>query len=364
MSASPAASAAQQPFGQGLTNNVGHVTPTFACVFKPVKVRLCFTKRKNGASRKFGKVVSPPRIFLEKVKAKLRLLKRCCRSRCSDVSDDYLQQVARWRQAWHLTPRRQKQAALMAFAAALQQKSMMPGEGHDVHDLGTCQVEGRPKLLLQLSTVKRHDAPYPFLGKNLCSRSFMCCTGLNNKTLMKAAESTKQGLTTYRKSQRRRHATVQDEMRQAIWMVIQDLHHQSPFAKKDVEPDEWCIPFHHKVCLWRLVLELHADRAANPSKPCLFSKSPRYQEFRRCILLPDFKKVVFHRMVDIGRCPRCEYMEWKCASVPIELRPVWQDALANHHKLGIAQKRCYAADRAKAATQFPDVQLYMVLVAK
>ena len=65
-------------------------------------------------------------------------------------------------------------------------------------------------------------------------------------------------------------------------------------------------------------------------------------------------------MVDVGRCPRCEYMEWKCASVPQELRSVWQDALAKHHQLQISQKRRYAADRARAAAQFPDVQLYMV----
>ena len=116
-------------------------------------------------------------------------------------------------------------------------------------------------------------------------------------------------------------------------MVIQDLHHQSPFATKDVEPDEWHIPFHHEVCLWRLVLQLHEDRATDHTKPRLFSKTPRYQEFIRCIILPEFEKVVFHRMVDIGRCPRCEYMEWKCASVPQELRSVWQDALAKHHQL-------------------------------
>jgi hypothetical protein len=64
MSASPAASAAQQPFGQGLTNSVGHVTPTFACVFQAGQGTALFHQAQNGASRKFGKVVSPTRIFL------------------------------------------------------------------------------------------------------------------------------------------------------------------------------------------------------------------------------------------------------------------------------------------------------------
>ena len=264
-----------------------------------------------------------------------------------------------------MTPRCQKQAALMALVAARREKSMTAGESHDVHDVGTSHVDGGPQLLLRLSTAKRHDAPYHFLGKDLCSRSFLCCTGLSNNTLNSAVRFVKQGLTKYRQRQRNRHAVTQREMCQAIWMVIQDLHPSSPFAAiKDVQPDEWYIPFHHKVCLWRLVLQLHADRAADLSKPCLFSKPPRYGEFRRCVNMPEFDKVVFHRMVDIGRCPRCEYMEWKCASVPTELRSVWQEALANHHKLQIAQKRCYAADRAKASTQFPDVQLYMVFQYK
>ena len=237
---------------------------------------------------------------------------------------------------------------------------MMSGEVYDVRDVGTSEVGGRQTLVLRPSSVQRHDAPYHFLGKDLCSRSFACFTGLSSQTLVKVGTCVKEGLAKYKQGVSRRNRRVQDEMCQAIWMVVQDLHHQSPFADKDIEPDKYYIPFHHKVCLWRLVLKLHQERAADVSRPLLFSQPPKYNEFKRCILKPDFDKVVFHRMVDIGRCPRCEYMEWKCASVPIELRSVWQDALAKHHQLQIAQKRCYAAARAKAATQFPNVQLYMV----
>ena len=362
MSASSAASAAQ-PFGRGLTNNVGQVTPTFACVFKPVKTRICFTKRKNGKARKFNKAAPLVTTFLDKVKKSIRSKQACCKHRCVVThasNDDYLQQVAQWRRAWHMTPRDQKQAALLAFAAARREKSMMSGESYDVRDVGTSEVGGRQTLVLRPSTVKRHDASYHFLGKHLCSRSFRCFTGVGIHTLGVAGKCAKEGLAKYKQVVRRRYARVRDEMSQAIWMVIQDLHHQSPFAARDVEPDEWYIPFHRKVCLWRLVLKLHQDRDADASKPPLFSKFPRYTEFRRCINKPDFEKVVFHRMVDIGRCPRCEYMEWKCASVPIELRSIWQDALAKHQQLQIAQKRCYAAARAKAATEFPNVQLYTV----
>ena len=86
-----------------------------------------------------------------------------------------------------------------------------------------------------------------------------------------------------------------------------------------------------------------------------------YHDFRRVVLLPEFKYVVFHRMVHIGRCPSCQYIEWKCASAPLDLRTVWQEALATHHQIQIAQKQCYAADRAKAASGFSKVQLYVAM---
>ena len=173
-----------------------------------------------------------------------------------------------------MTPRCQKQAALLEFVAARRDKSMAAGEVHEVRDLGTCVVGGRQKLLLRLSSAKRHGAPYNFLGKDLCSRSFLCCTGVSTGALVAAGACAKQGLTKYKQAPRNRCAVARDEMCQAIWMVIQDLHHQSPFATKDVEPDEWYIPFHHKVCLWRLVLQLHEDRATYHTQTRLFPRLP------------------------------------------------------------------------------------------
>ena len=162
-------------------------------------------------------------------------------------------------------------------------------------------------------------------------------------------------------------------MRDAIWMVVADLHEQSPFAKSKKSMQSlqsqqsvqsqppvqsqtpgfvWHVPFHQEVCLWRLVSALH-------KKGQVFSQPPRYQEFRRQIAGPEFKTVVFHRMVDISRCAKCEYCKWKCATVPVDLRVVWQDALSQHHLLQIQQKRCYAADRVGAATDFPRSELYL-----
>ena len=93
----------------------------------------------------------------------------------------------------------------------------------------------------------------------------------------------------------------------------------------------------------------------------VFSTKPTYIEFRRVIRSPDFKNVVSHRMVDMGRCAKGEYYKWKCAQPPQDLRGVWQEALSQHHLLQIQQKRCYSADRARAAATYPREELYLAL---
>ena len=52
--------------------------------------------------------------------------------------------------------------------------------------------------------------------------------------------------------------------------------------------------------------------------------------------------------------------KWKCASVPLWARPIWQDAFAKHHLLQIQQKNCYREDRARAAADYPMSELYLV----
>ena len=143
-------------------------------------------------------------------------------------------------------------------------------------------------------------------------------------------------------------------MRGAIWMVVRDLHNQSPYASKSGKhTSAWHMPFHQKSGIWRLILRRHAARS-------IFSEPPKRSLFRRTMALPEFKRVVFHRVVDIGRCPKCEYFEYKCASVPQELRGSWQTAMAEHHLLQIQQKKCYSADRAVAAADYPNSEIWIV----
>ena len=69
-------------------------------------------------------------------------------------------------------------------------------------------------------------------------------------------------------------ATKCTEMVTGIWTVVEELHEQSPFAKcgshgfqsfqslqSGTHPlqKKWNLPFHQKVCLWRLVEKLHGQ---------------------------------------------------------------------------------------------------------
>ena len=158
-----------------------------------------------------------------------------------------------------------------------------------------------------------------------------------------------------------KEARVRTEMIAAIWMIVQDLHRECPYTKlKSAGKDEreFHMPFHHKVALWRLVQRLWNDGEGLGK---VFSSPPTYSSFRKAILLPEFQKVVFHRVVDIGRCTKCEYFKWKMSSVAADLKPVWQDAFARHHLLQRQQKRIYAADRARAALDFPSTELYLAM---
>ena len=106
---------------------------------------------------------------------------------------------------------------------------------------------------------------------------------------------------------------------------------------------------------------MHDARKNDPAKPQLFKHDPTYSMFRRAIVMPDFSKVVFHPIAGIGRCPTCQYLEWTCASVPLQLRGVWQGALAHHHAIQIEQTHRYVAARARAASQYPAIELYMAI---
>ena len=212
--------------------------------------------------------------------------------------------------------------------------------------------KGGPHHLVFPSGARLRLDYYPFLGKQLCRKAFRTLTTVDPWRAKRAISQGKCVLLRkkYTRS-RRRH----DEMLGAIHSVAQDMHLQSPYAHaSERDPLVLHVPFHHHVVMWRLILQMYESGKLS------FIRTPTYSLFRKVLVLPDVRdKIRFHRIVEIGRCPKCKYFEWKCSSVAPELRHVWQDAWSKHHVLQIAQKKCFVADRAKAMVDYPRTEMYM-----
>ena len=333
--------------------------PTFSSLFKPAHVRYVFRKKKNPKPRPSKRL-----LFLRMKHRIAKADRRCCeRLKClANVTDGFLDDAASWQNSWILTPRKQKRSALMDFLIKCQKcassRSTKSLESK-VSDAAMAKLDGRDYLALQAGEAKQTE--FSFLGRECCERSFRIFTGTQPHWFLKQI---RKGSLTYVEKPINRQSPATTAMINAMWIIIQELHHQSPYAKALNQPNVWIIPFHQKVCLWRLIQKTHEQRKADSSKPPLFEKEPSYQLFKKCLLRDEFKNVQFHRMVDIGRCPKCEYFSWKCSSVAIELRAVWQEALAKHHLLQLEQKRIYSIDRARAAAEFPHHELYLAILAQ
>ena len=87
------------------------------------------------------------------------------------------------------------------------------------------------------------------------------------------------------------------------------------------------------------------------TKAPLFSNKPTYATFYRFLNDAHFMNLRFHRIVDIGRCPKCCYLRYKCMSAASGTteRAEWQRLAAAHQMLQLEQKkvRLSAAGKAK-----------------
>ena len=71
-----------------------------------------------------------------------------------------------------------------------------------------------------------------------------------------------------------------------------------------------------------------------------FNSPPNYSTFRRVLRDPHFANLRFHRAVDIGRCPKCCFLRWKCMSLrSLVERQTWQQLAAAHQNLQLEQKK-------------------------
>ena len=73
-------------------------------------------------------------------------------------------------------------------------------------------------------------------------------------------------------------------------------------------------------------------------------------------------KLKFHRVVEMGRCPICCLLQYKCRTAESPAaREVWQRLACRHQWLQRAQKTRYALDRATAARDYPLTCLYFAM---
>eukprot|EP00971_Amphidinium_carterae_P130881 2592786-Amphidinium_carterae.1 len=299
------ASCLHQPFKMAV---IGAQAPTFACLFTPAHTCVTWRRWKRPLKSFEGDV--------DELQECVHF--RCCKRIClEDCTRDFLCNVMRWREAWSKSLRSEKQTAILemykgrarAERAALHPKTVevttkknlcwlkcncfnLDGSTQ-VHHFSACEVELHPG--------RRPVRGFPFLGKTFCKRAFRRLTGINPWRLLK---SSGEGGIRCNVLPRRVRSTRDDEMKCALWAMIQKLHSASPFFKAAKEnaasmgslgllgsalDTVWRLPFHHKKCLWILVLNEHVNAKADRNKVSHFIQTPSYPSFRRVINLPEFR---------------------------------------------------------------------------
>ncbi|CAE8653696.1 unnamed protein product [Polarella glacialis] len=204
--------------------------------------------------------------------------------------------------------------------------------------------------------VTRGKVDWQFLGHTVCRRGFQLLTGLSSWMLQVALAQHRAGEQFYQHKGYDRLHVVMNQMHGALWSLTMSLRERMPL--KDTDPDEIVLPLHHKIFLFRLLKVWH-DCRVKRGEPPLLERDPNYQTMLAVLRRPEFKKLRFHRVVDMGRCPLCSMLQYKCLTADPGTRPHWQSLAAQHQMLQRAQKTAYATGRQQAAVDFPSRELYM-----
>ena len=124
-------------------------------------------------------------------------------------------------------------------------------------------------------TYRRATCSHTLLGKTMCSVAFRALTRISTKLYSTASRQARQDRAVWLEQPRKKmKPTKHAEMIAGIWTVVAELHEQNPFAKCESHglqslqslqsgshsshhQQKWNLPFHQKVCLWRLVEKLH-----------------------------------------------------------------------------------------------------------
>jgi len=147
-----------------------------------------------------------------------------------------------------------------------------------------------------------------------------------------------------------------DCMHGAIMEIMKHMRNRMPLKGKD--EDDIFMPFSHPIQLYRM-LEAWYTRSLNIGKPLLLRR-PKYRTFQKVLRRPEFSKVRWHRVVDLGRCPKCMLYVYKSMTAPEADRAEWLQLASAHQWRQMSQKKQYWVDRMHAAMN-PDLHLYVAM---
>ena len=301
---------------------------------------------------------------LSRIAALLRKLRfgkgECCQHHCLKKFQafDTRRQVLKWRKQWHtLSQQQQNQMLLDNMNSQLREV-----QGH-VHGV---QGDGRQVATSILPRISKLAGK--FLGHSVCARARRVLVGCSSKRVSAVRRSCAAGhivASKYDVSKRKGH--IQDAMHGAVMVLCNRLHERMPFKKHNQKTID--LPLARKRQLFMMlkswykesVESLLQDSSISSVRQPLLPKEPKYRTFLDVLRGPEFANVRFHRVVDIGRCAKCAFYNWKLLVVGAENREIWERLAAKHQWLQLAQKRKYSVDRTEAANTFPsrDGELYI-----
>ena len=304
------------------------------------------------------------KFFLSRIAATLNTLRKgkrdCCQHHClKKFQPVYARsRVLQWRKQWHLLSQHQQNQLILdqVHSQLREVQGYAPGIQGDGQQVATRILPRSRK-----STCK-------FLGHSVCTRAWVVLVGCSPKRIVAARRACAAGHIVAKKrevSKRKRH--LLDAMHGAVMVLCKHLHERMPF--KNHNPKNIDLPLARKRQLFMMlkswysksVESLGPDKSISSGRQPLLPKKPKYRTFLDVLRQPEFENVRFHRVVNIGRCAKCAFYNWKLLVVGAENREIWERLAAKHQWLQLAQKKAYAVDRAQAANTFPsrDGELYI-----
>lgn len=229
---------------------------------------------------------------------------RCCKKFCLNScarDPSFLESLKAWRKAWASLDYQRRERTLFDFV----RENLRRGESG-----------GKAKIV------------YSFLQLPVCMRTWHLLTGVGRGAVVRLASRILGGDVDVRRRTLSRQSAVLDAMHGAIWCLIQYCQERMPTAR--ARSDFIIMPMHHRVQLFNMLKVWYEDSLQSEGSTPLLLKEPKYKSFIKVLRREQFQKVRFHRVVEMGRCPVCQWLAWRMWSCAPEHREEWNQRATRH----------------------------------